>query len=114
MTGLSAVTQLEQIEPKRCSCGVTRRAFVEESGGVASVHLLHVDKAVTHYHKVTTEIYVILAGEGEIELDGVRHPAKPKSAFLIKPGCRHRAIGELEALIICVPAANDADEYFDE
>jgi mannose-6-phosphate isomerase-like protein (cupin superfamily) len=78
------------------------------------VHLLHVDKAITHYHKFTTEIYVILEGEGEVELDGVRHPARPMSAFLIKPGCRHRAIGELKALIICAPAANDGDEYFDE
>jgi len=105
---------LDEITPKRCSCGVTRRAFVEESGGEVSVHLLHVDKAITHYHKVTTEVYVILEGEGEVELDGVRHPARPMSSFLVKPGVRHRAIGELKALIICVPAANDADEYFDE
>jgi mannose-6-phosphate isomerase-like protein (cupin superfamily) len=111
---MTTILQLDQIEPKRCSCGMTRRAFVEESGGQASVHLLHVDKAITHYHKVTTEIYVILEGEGEVELDGVRHPARPMSAFLIKPGCRHRAIGELKALIICAPAANDGDEYFDE
>jgi mannose-6-phosphate isomerase-like protein (cupin superfamily) len=105
---------LDEIEPKQCSCGVTRRAFVEESGGVGSVHLLHVDKAVTHYHKVATEFYVILEGSGFVELDGVKHEAKPMSAFLIKPGVRHRAIGELKALVFCVPAANDGDEYFDE
>jgi len=105
---------LDEIEPKPCSCGLTRRAFVEESGGVGSVHLLHVDKAVTHYHKVATEFYVILEGSGFVELDGVKHEAKPMSAFLIKPGVRHRAIGELKALVICVPAANDDDEYFDE
>ena len=104
---------LDQVAPKRCSCGTTRRAFIDESDGQISVHLLDVDKAVTHHHKVATEIYIILEGEGEVELDGQRHVAKPLSAFLIKPGTRHRAIGDLRALVVCLPAANDADEYFD-
>jgi mannose-6-phosphate isomerase-like protein (cupin superfamily) len=114
MSDRHAVAQLDDIAPKRCSCGTTRRAFVEESDGLASVHLLHVEDAVSHHHRVATELYVILDGEGEVELDGVRHPARPMSAFLIKPGCRHRAIGDLKALVVCLPAANDADEYFDE
>jgi mannose-6-phosphate isomerase-like protein (cupin superfamily) len=113
MTDRHATVQLDEIAPKRCSCGITRRAFIEESGGSASVHLLQVEEAVTHHHRVATEIYVILDGEGEVELDGVRYPARPMSAFLIKPGCRHRAIGDLRALVVCMPAANDADEHFD-
>ncbi|MEU7823248.1 cupin domain-containing protein [Catellatospora sp. NPDC049133] len=109
----SAAIQLTEIAPKQCSCGTTRRAFVGESGGAVSVHLLQVDKAVTHHHRIATEVYVILDGVGEVELDGVRHPAKPMSAFLIPPGTRHRALGDLRALVVCLPAANDADEYFD-
>jgi mannose-6-phosphate isomerase-like protein (cupin superfamily) len=114
MSDRYAATQLDEIPTKRCSCGTTRRAFIAESGGQASVHLLDVDKAITHHHRIATEIYVILEGEGEVELDGVRHPARPMSAFLIKPGCRHRAIGDLRALVICLPAADDTDEYFDD
>jgi len=113
MTDRHAAVQLDELPPKRCSCGTTRRAFIGESQGRASVHLLDVDAAITHHHKVATEVYVILEGVGEVELDGVRYPARPMSAFLIKPGCRHRAIGDLKALVICLPAANDADEYFD-
>jgi mannose-6-phosphate isomerase-like protein (cupin superfamily) len=113
MTDGYASVVLDQVAPKRCSCGTTRRAFIDESAGQISVHLLEVDKAVTHHHKVATEVYIILDGEGEVELDGVRHEAKPLSAFLIKPGTRHRAIGDLRALVVCLPAANDADEYFD-
>lgn len=105
--------KLDEIAPKQCSCGTTRRAFVEESEGQVSVHLLQVSKAVTHHHKIATEVYVILSGTGSVELDGVEHPAGPMSAFLIKPGVRHRAIGDLQALVVCLPAANDADEYFD-
>jgi mannose-6-phosphate isomerase-like protein (cupin superfamily) len=109
----SSTVVLDEIAPKQCSCGTTRRAFVEESGGEVSVHLLQVDKAIAHHHRVATEVYVILEGTGEVELDGVRHEAKPMSAFLIRPGTRHRAIGDLRALVVCLPAANDADEYFD-
>ena len=75
---------LDELPPHRCSCGVTRRAFVDESAGAVSVHLLQVQQAVTHFHKVATEVYVILDGTGEVELDGVPHPAKPMSAFLIR------------------------------
>jgi len=110
---MTHAVDLDKVAPKRCSCGTTRRAFIEESGRRVSVHLLDVDAAVTHHHKVATEIYVVLEGEGEVELDGVRHPARPLSAFLIPPGTRHRAVGDLRALVVCLPAADDTDEYFD-
>ena len=38
----------------------------------------------------------------------------PGSAIMIKPGCRHRAIGNLKLLNIPVPAFDPADEYFDD
>jgi mannose-6-phosphate isomerase-like protein (cupin superfamily) len=113
MTDRYAAVRLDEVPSRRCSCGTTRRAFIDESGGTVSLHLLDVDAAVTHHHGVATELYVILEGEGEVELDGVRHPARPLSAFLIRPGCRHRAIGNLRALVVCLPAADDEDEYFD-
>jgi mannose-6-phosphate isomerase-like protein (cupin superfamily) len=109
-----AVLQLDDLPTRRCSCGTTRRGFIAESDGQASVHLLQVQDAVTHHHRVATEYYIVLAGEGEVELDGVRHPARPMSAFLIKPGCRHRAIGDLTVLLVSLPAADDTDEYFDD
>lgn len=109
----AATARLDQIEPKACSCGQTRRAFVDVEPGTASVHLLDVDAAISHYHRKATEIYVVLEGEGQVELDGVAHPAGPLSAFLIPPGTRHRAIGELRALVVAIPAADDEDEYFD-
>jgi mannose-6-phosphate isomerase-like protein (cupin superfamily) len=113
MSDRHAIVQLDELPPKRCSCGTTRRGFISESGGQASVHLLQIQDAVTHYHKVATEYYIVLEGEGEVELDGVRYPARPMSAFLVKPGCRHRAIGDLKVLLVALPAADDTDEYFD-
>ena len=31
----------------------------------------------THYHKKLTEIYLVLEGEGHLQLDGELHPVKP-------------------------------------
>jgi len=33
-----------------------------------------------HFHKRMTEIYLVMEGEGEIELDGTRYPVKPMTA----------------------------------
>ena len=73
--------------------------------GVASLHIVDISAdARTHYHKRLTEIYYILEGEGEMELDGERHPVRPGDAILIKPACRHRAIGKLRVLNVPIPA----------
>ncbi len=106
--------QLDEIPTLRCPCGFTRRAFVAPDNATATVHLLDVESdAQVHYHKTLTEIYLILEGEGEMELDGARISVKPMSTVMIKPGCRHRAIGKLRIAIIPIPAFDPADEWFD-
>lgn len=107
-------TQLDEIDPVRCPCGFARRAFYHPENQAATLHLVDVQKdARTHYHKRLTEIYLVLEGEGEIELDGERFPVKPMSAIMIKPGCRHRAIGKMKIINIPVPAFDPEDEWFD-
>jgi mannose-6-phosphate isomerase-like protein (cupin superfamily) len=108
------VSQLDELDPIRCPCGFARRAFARESANVASVHLVDIQAdAQTHYHKRMTEIYVVVEGEGELELDGERVPVKPLTAVYIKPGCRHRAVGRLRVLNVPVPAFDPEDEWFD-
>ena len=108
------VAQMDEMDSQRCPCGFTRRAFVAEENSVATLHLLDVQAdARVHYHKRLTEIYLILEGQGWLELDGERVPVKPMTAVLVKPGCRHRAIGELRVAIVPVPAFDPADEWFD-
>ena len=105
--------QLDSVPPTPCPCGEARRAFAEP-GSAASVHLVDISAdARTHYHKRMTEIYLVLEGEGHLELDGQRVPVKPMTAVYIKPGCRHRAIGPLKIINIPIPAFNEEDEWFD-
>jgi len=107
------VAQLDQLPAHACPCGSARRAF-RDGASPASVHLVDVKvDAQTHHHRRTTEIYVVLEGEGELELDGVRVPVRPLTAVLIRPGCRHRAIGDLRILNIPIPPFDPADEFVD-
>ena len=106
--------QLDEIEPKRCPCGFSQRAFAVPENQTATIHLVDIQEdAQTHYHKKLTEIYLILEGEGHMELDGELIPVKPMSTILIKPGCRHRAIGKLKVLNVPIPAFDPTDEWFD-
>ncbi|NIP98256.1 MAG: cupin domain-containing protein [Akkermansiaceae bacterium] len=97
---------------KDCCCGTVRRAFAEREDSPASVHLLELaEEPVCHYHRKTTEIYVILEGEGHLELDGEMVPVKPMTAVMIKPGCRHRGVGKMKLFNISVPKF-DPDDFF--
>jgi mannose-6-phosphate isomerase-like protein (cupin superfamily) len=108
------VAHLNEISPAPCPCGSTRRAFAETPDGTASIHMVDIScDARTHYHKKLTEIYLILEGSGEMELDGERVPVGPMSTVLIHPGCRHRAIGEMKIVNIPIPAFDPHDEWFD-
>ena len=48
-----------------------------------------------------------------MELDGEVVPVRPFSTVLIKPLCRHRAVGKLRIVNICIPPFDPADEWFD-
>ena len=111
------IAQMDEIAPVTCPCGQSRRAFVAKDNPVATMHMVDIaaDSRV-HYHKKITELYLILEGVGHMELDGERIPVKPLSAVLIKPLCRHRAVGRLRVVNVPIPAFDplDKDEWFDE
>lgn len=114
MTLRYSIARPSELPPIDCPCGEARRAFVDDADGVASLHIVDVSAdARAHYHKRLTEIYYILEGEGEMELDGELHAVRPGDAILIKPGCRHRAVGRLRVLNVPIPAFDPADEWFD-
>lgn len=108
------ISQLDTIEAVRCPCGFARRAFATPENKTATVHVVDIQAdSQTHYHKRMTEIYVVLEGEGTIELDGEKFPLKPMTSVMIHPGCRHRAVGRLRILNIPIPAFDETDEWFD-
>lgn len=108
------IVSMPNLSAQACPCGDVRRAFTDDPSRVASLHVVDIKAdSQVHYHKRTTELYYILEGEGTMELDQEIHPVKPGDAILIKPGCRHRAVGKLKVLNVPVPAFDPADEWFD-
>lgn len=108
--------ELPEIPGVLCPCGVARRGFADREDFAGTIHLTDIHQtARTHYHIDHTEVYVILecGDDAAIELDGTRHRVKPKTSILIPPGVRHRAIGQMQVLIVCMPKFDPADEHFD-
>jgi mannose-6-phosphate isomerase-like protein (cupin superfamily) len=108
------IENLKQLPSQNCPCGLAKRAFTEDPEKTATIHLVEISQdARAHYHKRTTEIYYILEGSGQIELDGELFNVEPHMTVMIKPGCRHRAVGKMKILNIPVPAFDPNDEFFD-
>jgi len=108
------IVQLDDVDAVACPCGMSRRAFVGPDNPVATMHMVDITvDARVHYHKKLTEIYLILEGDGQMELDGELVPVKPMTAVFIKPGCRHRAVGKMRIVNVPIPAFDPADEWFD-
>ena len=111
-----AVIDLAALDAVPCPCGFARRGFAERDDFPGTVHLTTITQSArTHYHKGLTEVYVILDCEDDaaMELNGELHPVKPKTSILVPPGTRHRAVGRMEVLILCLPKFDPHDEHFD-
>ena len=68
-----------------------------------------------HYHKVAEELYFILEGAGEVELDDERRMVGPGDAILIPSGAWHTimATDPLRFLCCCAPPYAHADTYLE-
>jgi mannose-6-phosphate isomerase-like protein (cupin superfamily) len=99
-----------------CPCGTARRAFADVQDFPATVHVTEISAdAELHYHKRLTETYYILecGPDAKMQLDNDLVPLRPGLCILIRPGVRHRAIGQMKVLIIALPKFDPHDEWFD-
>ncbi len=109
------IEKMDSIDAVACPCGESKRAFAIPENGLATFHIVSISKnSRKHYHKKMTEIYYVLEGEGELELDDEVLKIGVGTCVMIKPGCRHRAKGELKLINVAIPAFDESDEYFDE
>jgi mannose-6-phosphate isomerase-like protein (cupin superfamily) len=69
-----------------------------------------------HYHAEAEEIYYVVEGRGEMELDGERRLVGVGDAVLIPPGAWHQILawdeGQLRFLCCCAPAYTHEDTFF--
>lgn len=110
------IVDFSQLPGIACPCGTARRAFCDVAEFPGTLHLTDISEdARVHYHRQHTETYFIVRCQADaaLELDGQRVPMREGMAVVIPPGVRHRAVGAMQVLIICVPEFDPADEWFD-
>jgi mannose-6-phosphate isomerase-like protein (cupin superfamily) len=70
-----------------------------------------------HYHRDSEEIYYLVEGSAEMEIDGARRHVETGDAILIPPGARHQIRADsarpLRFLCCCAPPYRHEDTYFD-
>jgi mannose-6-phosphate isomerase-like protein (cupin superfamily) len=92
-----------------------REYFHSEAQSLAEASLDPGRATRRHYHARSEEIYLIVEGGGELEVDGERRGVSVGDAILIPPGAWHEltagATG-VRLLCCCVPPYSDDDTYF--
>jgi len=104
-----------QVPRERSTCGWRDRLISREDSDVAAwVHAVDIDGAREHYHKIGTELYYVLEGEGSVVLDGESFPVSKGSVVHIPPGVVHGAKGKMRVLVVGIPDIAEDDLFYPE
>lgn len=107
------IRRLGDIETERGVCGWRRTLVTHDDTPVANVSHLRIDNSRYHYHREMTEFYYVLSGGGTITLDGEKKEITAGDLVVIKPGVWHTSDGEMDVLILGVPAGEQTDVWFE-
>ncbi len=115
-TSSSTIVRHEAEVPReRSTCGWRHLLLSRQDRGrdiAAWAHAVDIDGARAHYHKIATEIYYVLEGQGSVVLDGTEHPVDKGSIVHIPPGVVHGAKGRMRVLVIGIPDIGEDDLFF--
>jgi mannose-6-phosphate isomerase-like protein (cupin superfamily) len=107
----------DRVEPFTTKDGSTIRELMHTAAqSLAEASLLPGQQTQRHYHAASEELYYLVAGEGEMEIDGERAAVTVGDAILIPPGAWHQVTAtgesELRFLCCCAPPYTHADTFF--
>ena len=97
-----------------CPCGQSTRLLTIADGPLANFHVTAITDSAKHYHKECTELYYILEGTGELELNDHVVDVGPGTLVVIEPYTAHRLRSRdgVRTLVIGLPACRHDDEFF--
>jgi quercetin dioxygenase-like cupin family protein len=107
------IRRLGEIQTERGVCGWRKTLVAHDDTPVANVSHLSIDGSRYHYHRQMTEFYYVLTGGGTITLDGEVNSIAAGDLVVIKPGVWHTSDGDMEVLILGVPAGEQTDVWFE-
>ena len=93
----------EEVTPWSETCGAIRCLIEESDLAAAEVHHVKIQDAKLHYHKKTDEIYYIFDVEGKRVLDDEEVSVKKVVVGYVHRGVKHKAVGDLTVLTVCIP-----------
>lgn len=92
-----------EVKPWAETCGQIRCLIEEKDGAAGEVHHVEIQDAKLHYHKQTDEFYYIISGQGSMVLDEEVIELHQGMVVYVPRGVKHKAIGKLTVLTVCVP-----------
>ena len=93
-----------EVTPWAETCGQIRPLIEERDGAAAEVHHVEIDDAKLHYHAKTDEVYYVIEGEGTMVLDDEVIGLRKGVVVYVPRGVKHKAVGALTVLTVCIPA----------
>ena len=101
-----------EVEPWAETCGAIRCLIEESDGAAGEVHHVKIEDAKLHYHQQTDEFYYVIEGQGTMILDDEEIELHQGVVVYVPRGVKHKAIGDLTVLTLCVPRGvlNDIHE----
>jgi mannose-6-phosphate isomerase-like protein (cupin superfamily) len=85
------------------TCGEIRCLVEEKDGAAAEVHQVKIQDAKLHYHARTDEFYYVIDGQGTMILDDETIELHRGVVVYVPRGVKHKAIGDLTVLTVCIP-----------
>ena len=111
------VVHYRELKPFTTKDGSTIREYLHSPAqSLAEATLEPGQSTMRHYHALSEEIYLLVAGGGTMELDGEVREVTDGDAILIPPGAWHELRAGPEGarlLCCCVPAYSHDDTYFE-
>jgi mannose-6-phosphate isomerase-like protein (cupin superfamily) len=112
------IESVNRAEPFTTKDGSTIRELHHTDAQSLAEATLEPDQATErHYHRLSEEIYFVLKGSGDMEIDGEHKRIAVGDAVLIPPGAWHtlhnNGTSELRILCACSPAYAHEDTYFE-
>jgi mannose-6-phosphate isomerase-like protein (cupin superfamily) len=113
------VRKVEDANPKKITCGLMRKLTdAKDFKDMDFVHVTIKNATKKHYHKKLTEVYYVLKGSIDVDIDNKIEHLKEGQMIMIFPNTNHKAWKtskeDAELLVACSPPWYEEDEILVE
>jgi len=91
------------VAPWAETCGQVRSLIEERDEAAGEVLEVEIDHAKLHYHARTDEFYYVIDGHGTMILDDEEIELHKGIVVYVPRGVKHKAVGKLKVLTVCIP-----------